>query len=163
MKLRKQILFSAVLILSLMQSNTGNAQNLDTRKGYDLRGHGYDSAMRFVVRYSPQLPIIISISTTDDKFLEVLKQTFLEMDKQGYENITVVIHDIHPHIIDESHSVMFIKNGYPIVRIVKVGKDWGIVFIKGVKKESMEVIMLSKNEKQYPLTLIKTQVKMLYK
>lgn len=163
MKLRKQILLSAVLILSLAQPNTSHAQNVDTRKGYDLRGHGFDSSISFIVRQNPQLPVIVRLVTDDAQLTENIKNIIRKLDNDGYENIALLLGDKNldaQYKEYNSNVITFYRIGDPIAALVKGDGNWYIVFVKTGK---MEGIMLEANESKYPNTLIKLLIKKLFK
>lgn len=151
-------------MLFTAQANICNAQNVDTRKGWDLRGHGFDSAMRFIINYYPELPIIIGVTTQEQKLLEGIKRIIRELDTEGYENITLLIHDQNPKsqtVGVNINSITFYKVGNPVACIRKEEINWGIAFIK--HHRVTETIMLKQTKNEYPYTLIKATVKGLFK
>lgn len=163
MKLRKQILLSAVFTLSLMLSNKGNAQNIDTRKGWDLRGYGFDTAMSFVVRYSPQFNVLVGVATNDKLFIDEVKSIIRKLDKQGYENIGLIVHDQYPpDIVDGlTHNVFFYINTYPKAAIVRENDIWYFASMENDKVR--DIIDLRNENSKYPLTLIHIKLKTLLK
>jgi|GEM_PF-7059664 len=167
MNLRKQTMLYVALTLSLclVQSNTSPAQNLDTRKGYDLRGYGFDSAARFINRYAEQLPIVIGVSTQDLHFIKEIKSIIREFDVEGYENIVLIIYDqLSPNTNPlETHEITFYLNSEPVTTICKVAGKWGIIFINDASKMDMEGMMLINCKTEYPVTLIKTKFKTLFR
>lgn len=165
MKHTKQIALGAVVsfILWFTQSNFCYAQNPDTRKGYNLKGYGYDSAVRFIVRYYPQMQSIIGVVSDDAELIDGIKKIIKDLDKEGYENITLLLHDENDYGENRTKhkdAITFYRIGDPIASIRKGDDFWYIFFIKLGKTEG---IKLEKGEEKYPYLLIKMMTKRIFK
>lgn len=144
-------------------TQTCYAQNPDTRKGWDLRNHGYDSAMSFVVRYNQSLSVLIGVATSDEKLVEEIKQIIRELDWRGFENIGLVLHDQLQSSKEngETHDIFFYQDGYPLASITKRNGVWYYISLKDDKPN--EIIDLRNETKSYPVTLIRTKIKTIFK
>lgn len=162
-KINTRLIITWVAILPIVFHSNIFAQNPDTRKGWDLRGQGYDTVMSFVVRYSPQLQVLVGVATNDKMFIDEIKSIIRKLDKQDYEDIGLIIHDQYPQNLQSglTHSLFFYVNTYPISGIVKENGVWYFVSMQGDKAK--DVINLGNEKNKYPVTLINTELKMILK
>lgn len=136
---------------------------IDTRRGYDLRGFGFDSSLGFVARYCHQLPVIIAVGTKDEQFINEVKAIIRNMDQEGYEDLTLVLYDQKNSSManGETHSILFFVKEDMKVTIKKINGKWGFVGISTGR--NLSGIVLASGEQEYPLSVIQTQIRTMHK
>jgi len=125
---------------------------------YDARGQGIKAAYDFVILNHKKHPVIIGVATDDKQFIEALKQIIREMDRQGYENIVLLLNDKKEDAKDnrETHDVNFYKNGDLIGGISKINGEWWLV-VETV--QNLTAIAMEKEKADYPLSVIRTKIR----
>lgn len=160
--MNRKILLKAMLCLlpfiAYAQNDRQALAAKDTRKGYDLRGQGFNAALQFVHQDPNKFPVMIGVATKDEKFMAAVIKIIQEMDRAGYEDLGLMYYDTQntPNRGFAIHEVMFFKDGKLTGMILKYDTGWYFASVGADNKRAIAPIECTE---EYPLTLIRTKIR----